>query len=158
MSLVQRILCPVDFSETSVAAFDYAARLAEEVSAEVVVLHAFDEPATLDMHGQHTPADATLRVRLDAIRRAGDTVPLHHILHAGPAGEVICWVAQDRDCDLIVMGTHGRTGLAHLLFGSTAEYVLRNARCPVLTVRRRPVNEPPLKEPLVLPRRAPRLM
>ena len=80
------------------------------------------------------------------------------VLHAGPPAEVICWLAQERKCDLIVMGTHGRSGLKHLLLGSVAELVLRNARCPVLTVRDRPANDPQLAEPKVLPLAPPRLM
>jgi universal stress protein A len=71
---------------------------------------------------------------------------------------VICWVAQEQQCDLVVLGSHGRTALAHLLLGSVAEYVLRHARCPVLTVRDRPAGEAPLAEPRVLPVPAPRFL
>ena len=79
-------------------------------------------------------------------------------MHVGEPGEVICWLAEQQACDLIVMGTHGRQGLLHLLMGSVAEYVMRHARCPVVTVRLLPEKQPPLKEPLVLPLPAPRLM
>ena len=79
-------------------------------------------------------------------------------MHAGPPGEVICWMAQEQQCDLVVLGSHGRAALAHLLLGSVAEYVLRHARCPVLTVRDRPADEPPLAEPRVLPVPAPRFL
>ncbi len=156
--MIKRILCPIDFSETSQRAFEYAAALAESVGAEVVVLHAFDVPATLNMAGQHTPADASLRIRLEQVRPASTNVHISYVLHAGTPGEVICWLAQDRECDLIVLATHGRTGLSHLLFGSTTEYVVRHARCPVTTIRDWPVDEPKLTEPKVLPRPAPRLM
>ena len=80
------------------------------------------------------------------------------VLHAGPPGEVICWLAENLACDLIVMGTHGRTGLKHLLLGGVAEYVVRHARCPVLTVAEKPADEPPLVEPLALPPKAPIFM
>jgi nucleotide-binding universal stress UspA family protein len=154
----RRILCPVDFSEASQRALEHAQRLAAASAAEVVVLHAFDRPETYDAAGQTRPADPTLRDRLLAIVPESAGVKFRHVLHAGDAGEVICWLAEDQQCDLIVMGTHGRTGLKHLLLGSVAEYVLRHARCPVLVVRDRPAGEPRLKEPVVLPPPPPRFM
>lgn len=158
MTQIKRILCPVDFSETSEKAFRVADGLAQRLQAELVLLHAFDIPATIDIPGQEHPADTELPARLNAIRSSSLDVALDRVLHAGPPGDVICWLAQERGCDLIVMGTHGRTGVVRLLLGSVAEHVLRHARCPVLTVRKRPENEPLLKEPKVLPLPAPRLM
>ena len=76
-------------------------------------------------------------------------VRMEHVAHAGTPGEVICWIAQQRNCDLIVLGTHGRTGLSHLFMGSVAEYVVQHAPCPVLTVRHRHPAEKPLKEPIM---------
>jgi universal stress protein A len=154
----QRILCPVDFSETSLKALGYAQRLAAAAEAEVILLHAFDAPQSYDDLSQTKPADPTLEPRLHELRPASPQVKFRHVLHAGPPGEVICWLAEDQHCDLIVMGTHGRAGLKHLLFGSVAEHVLRHARCPVLTVRDRPADEPRLVEPKVLPLPPPRLM
>ncbi len=145
--MIERILCAVDFSEASQGAFEYARGLAGKLAGELVLLHAFDRPATTDLAGLNTPADSTLRDKLEAMRISSQQVHLSHVLQAGVPGEVICWVAQDRKCDLIVMGTHGRTGLAHMLFGSTAEYVLRHAHCPVLIVRQQSANEPPLARP-----------
>lgn len=72
-------------------------------------------------------------------------------MHAGPPGEVICWLAEESRCDLIVMGTHGRSGIRHLLQGSVAEYVVRHARCPVTVVRDSADRQSPLTEPRVLP-------
>ena len=158
MKPMRRILCPVDFSETSAKAFAYADELAAALGTTIVLAHAFDMPKKLDMSGQNNPADESLRERLQAMASSAHSEHVQQVLHAGDPGEVICWLAQECDCDLIVMGTHGRTGLAHLLFGSTAEHVLRHARCPVLGMRNRPAGEPDLKEPLVLPRKAPRLM
>ncbi|HEY4259396.1 MAG TPA: universal stress protein, partial [Schlesneria sp.] len=77
---------------------------------------------------------------------------------AGEAGEVICWLAQQHQCDIIIMGTHGTHALHHMIFGSAAEHVLQHARCPVLTIRDRPANKPPLEQPLVVPIKAPRYM
>lgn len=156
-SLIRRILCPIDFSHASGRAFAYAERLAQETKAELVLLHAFDVPETLNLVGQEHPTDPTLRQQLEAVPVL-PSVSVERLLHAGPAGEVICWLAETRDCDLIVMGTHGRSALAHLLLGSVAEYVLRHARMPVLTLRDRPANEPPLEEPRVLPVPAPRFL
>ena len=154
---IKRILCPIDFSHASGRAFAYAERLAQELTAELVLLHAFEVPETLNLMGQEHPADPTLREQFDAVPISPD-VRAARILHAGHAGEVICWVAQEHACDLIVMGTHGRSSLTHLLMGSVAEYVLQHARSPVLTLRDRSADEPPLKEPRVLPVPAPRFL
>lgn len=146
--MAKRILCPIDFSDTSISALRYAESVAREMNAELVVAHAFSRPASWDHEGQLEPSDASLRDKLNAITCE---VPFSNVMHAGPPGEVICWLAQQRGCDLIVMGTHGRTGVKHLLLGSTAEYVLQHARCPVLTVRQRSADEPELREPIVMP-------
>ncbi|HTI51855.1 MAG TPA: universal stress protein [Planctomycetaceae bacterium] len=155
---IQRILCPVDFSEASAAALAYAERLTRSTGAELVLVHAFDIPASLTYADVQNPADPAVRQQLEELPVSFTDVKTVRVLHAGPPGEVICWLAQHRACDLIVMGTHGRTGLKHLLLGSVAEYVMRHARCPVVTVRERPADEPPLTEPLLLPPRAPRFM
>lgn len=158
MSLIQRVLCPVDFSETSHKAFEFAQRLAQASGAELLLLHVFDVPATLGLVGQEHPSDPTLAERLDAVRPSLAGLKVDRVLHAGPPADVICWMAQHRGCDMIVMGTHGRGGVAHLLMGSVAEHVMRSARCPVVTVRNRPPDEPPLPEPRVLPVPPPRFM
>ncbi|MGE0759440.1 MAG: universal stress protein [Pirellulaceae bacterium] len=158
MALITRILCPTDFSETAQQAFQYADQLAAQLQAELLVLHAFDKPAALTAAGQSIPADPHLRDRLDAITSAHGTTQVQRLLHVGAPGEVICWLANHQHCDLIVLGTHGRTGLRHLVLGSVAEYVVRHARCPVLTLRMTSSQEPLPKEPRVLPVPAPRLM
>jgi universal stress protein A len=158
MQPIQRILCPVDFSEASAAALAYAEKLTRSTGAELVLVHAFDIPASLTYADVQNPADPAVRAQLEDLPLTSSAVKTVRVLHAGPPGEVICWLAQHRECDLIVMGTHGRTGLKHLLLGSVAEYVMRHARCPVVTFRERPADEPPLTEPLVLPPRAPRFM
>lgn len=159
MNLIKGILCPTDFSPTAEKAVAYADRLAESVCAELILLHVFDEADPRAEHPEEHPADPKLRQQLEGIAVRGPNVRVKHVLHAGPPGEVICWVAQDMACDLIVMGTHGRGGLLHLLLGSVAEYCLRHARCPVLTVRDRPEDEPPLEPPKALLRHpAPRWM
>ena len=159
MQMIQRILCPSDFSAAAAGAMQYAERLAQQTGADLFLVHAFDTPVEMTVASQSHPRDPRHQQQLDELlvdSTLGNRVS--RLLHAGPAGEVICWMAQQHSCDLIVMGTHGRGGLRHLLFGSVAEYVLRHARCPVLTIRERPESEPPLSQPLVVPIKAPRFM
>lgn len=156
MQPIQRILCPVDFSPASAKALAYSERLAAAAGAELVLVHAFDIPASHLYAEIQNPADPAVRKQMEELPLPSGKA--ERVLHAGPAGEVICWLAAHRGCDLIVMGTHGRTGLKHLLLGSVAQYVTQHARCPVLIVPDRPADEPPLAEPLALPPRAPRFM
>lgn len=158
MAIINRILCPVDFSETSTAAFRYADNLAAWANAEIILLHAFSDPVSYDDAGQWKPADPAVHEQLGQLKSNHANVVLTPFTHAGLPDEVICWAAEHEGCDLIVMGTHGRTGLKHLLFGSTAEAVLRNARCPVLTIRPQEHNLPKLQEPTVAPLPPPTFM
>jgi nucleotide-binding universal stress UspA family protein len=154
--MFHRILCPIDFSETCVRAMTHAEPLAEKFGAELILLHAFDTPETYDRTGQTHPADRELEPRLREIQSS--RVKVRHALHAGPPGDVICWFAEANHCDLIVMGTHGRTGLKHFFLGSVAEHVVRHARCPVLVLRGGKPSTERLEEPLVLPPPPPPLM
>ena len=140
---------PIDFSPTSQRALEYASRLAECTGATLILMHAFDVPDAWGAGGQPSELDRDLMEQLKALQPSSDKIPIERVAHGGPPGPVICWIAQERQCDLIVMGTHGRKGLSHLLLGSVAEDVMRHARCPVLTVRDRPADEPPLEEPEV---------
>lgn len=159
MDMFQKILCATDFSPPADKAVRYAERLAGQTGARLIIAHAFDAPAEMTVPSQTIPLDTRHRQQLDeCLADSSLTGQIERLLHAGPAGEVVCWLAQEHQCDLIVLGTHGRSGLRHLLFGSVAEYVLRNARCPVITIRDRPADEPPLPQPLVIPLKAPRLM
>lgn len=156
--MIERILCAVDFSEASDNAFQYAADLADTLAGKLTLVHAFEMPLAADEPGMQDPLDTTLRGKLESMKIDSPQVHLKHVMQGGPAGEVICWVAQEENCDLIVMGTHGRSGLTHLIFGSVAEYVLRNSRCPVLTIRQRPENEPRLEKPIPIPPAPPTFM
>lgn len=143
---IHRILCPIDFSPTSQRAFEYAVRVAEHAGATVVLFHAFDVPDAWASGGRLKEIDPELKSKMLEINPSAN-VSIERVAHGGPAGPAICWVAQDQKCDLIVIGTHGRHGVSHLLLGSVAEYCVRNARCPVLTVRDRAPDESPLDEP-----------
>ena len=146
---LQRILCPTDFSTASDKAMRYAEQLALQSGADLYLIHAFDIPVQMTVAAQTHPLDLRHQEQLQSLLLESSLANrVVRLLHAGPAGEVICWMAQEHQCDLIVMGTHGHSGLMHLIFGSIAEYVLRHARCPVLTIRDRPKDEPPLSQPL----------
>lgn len=146
---LSRILFPTDFSSASREAFRHAERLALATGATLVILHVFELPDTWGTGGDLTRIDDEIKRKLQEIQPSDPKLSVEHVAHGGPPGQVICWVAQDWDCDQIIMGTHGHTGLMHLLLGSVTEYVVRHARCPVLTVRQRPADEAPLSEPEV---------
>jgi nucleotide-binding universal stress UspA family protein len=96
-----------------------------------------------------TVVDKSTRCQIQAVRSRLQNVDVEHLVYSGSPGEVVCWIAQEQRCDQIVMGTHGRTGLINLLMGSVAEYVVRHARCPVLTIPSRPRNEARLPDPAI---------
>lgn len=154
-NMITRILCPIDFSQTSMEALEYAHELALATKATLLLCHAFDRPATWELGNQTEPADEALEQKLLDVKL---TLPVERFLHVGDPGKVICWLADEQACDLIIMGTHGRTGLRHLVFGSVAEYVLQHAHCPVMTIRMWPAKEVEHEEPIVIPLPAPRFM
>ena len=157
MGAFQRVLCATDFSQSAAQAFQLAQTLARDTKAELLLLHAFEMPKKLTVDSQSIPDDPKIAEQVRSMA-ATASVPVTTVLHAGAPGEVICWIAQQRACDLIVLGTHGRTGLVHLLLGSVSEHVMRHAPCPVLTIRQHAARETPLPEPLVVPLKAPSLM
>jgi nucleotide-binding universal stress UspA family protein len=144
MPEIKRILCPVDFSETSEHALRYAIDLASRLGADVRLLHTYQLPtyalpdgALLARPDFVNNLTTELQKQLDELvhRYAGHGVALEAKLTEGLAFQEIDRVAQEDGADLIVMGTHGRTGMKHLLLGSVAERVVRTAKAPVLTVR-----------------------
>jgi universal stress protein A len=144
---VARILVATDFSETSALALDYARAMAGRFRASIHLLHVLDEPPTLPTLGSDMfAADVTAfcatrheRARQHLQRlltvEEGARFAATGAVRTGRAADTICDVAIERGADLIVMGTHGRSGVAHLLLGSVAEKVVRLAPCAVLTVR-----------------------
>jgi nucleotide-binding universal stress UspA family protein len=144
---ISRILVPVDFSPHSDLALRYVIPLAGRLGASVHLLHVVEPLPALALTGEslYLPDVAELEARImaDAERQIGKSRAI--VSAAGPAvtAEIasghaaaeIVRTAGLRKCDLIVMGTHGRTGLAHMFMGSVAEKVTRVAPCPVLTVR-----------------------
>jgi universal stress protein A len=138
---IHRILCPVDFSTSSDYAFQYALAIATAHQATVELLHvteisAYGEEPNGKDRGYDESYEDSLRVRLSEIAAAVDThVPITTNLAAGVPYIEIIKRAKSLPADLIVLGTHGRTGLKHLLIGSVAERVVRTSFCPTLTVR-----------------------
>jgi nucleotide-binding universal stress UspA family protein len=139
MSTIHTILVPTDFSEYSDAAFRFASSLASEQDARLIVLHV-NPPPTL--HGEvidrRQPNGYYDRLWEELYARKPDDprTEIAHKLREGDAVEEILEAAREEKCDLIVMGTHGRSGLGRLLLGSIAEKVIREAPCPVLTINR----------------------
>lgn len=143
---LKRILFPTDFSEYSQEAEKYACGFAERFGAELHLLHvlqdlvamvpepglAFPAPGEY-MQEMHKSSEEALHQRPDPRWAEGLSV-VREIRQGPPFVEIIRY-AREKDIDLIVTGTHGRSGLAHVLLGSVAEKVVRKAPCPVLTVR-----------------------
>jgi nucleotide-binding universal stress UspA family protein len=140
-----KVLVPTDFSEPSATALAYALALARTFGASLHVLHVVEEPLAQGWNGFGLPALPELRAQVlaDAQQRLEEAVPplerdrqaTELVTCLGDADGEIVSFAKARQVDLIVMGTHGRGGMAHLLLGSVAEKVVREAPCPVLTVR-----------------------
>jgi nucleotide-binding universal stress UspA family protein len=139
---ITRVLCPVDFSDPSLRALHHAAAVAAWYHAPLDVLHVVPEPMPaalpLMMVGLRPAAEdvkaVAARALGDFIVRARLAAPRRAEVRDGPAVETIVGYAAEIGADLLVMGSHGREGLGHLLFGSTAERVLHKAPCPVLVV------------------------
>jgi universal stress protein A len=143
---IQRILLPTDFSKYAASATKYACELAAKFDAELHLLHTLEvHPAAaipefamalaLPSHiaESRAAAEKALTRVLDPQWSAGRKV-IHSILEGSPIVEIVRY-ARKQNIDLIVLSTHGRTGLAHVIVGSVAESVIRTAPCPVLTVR-----------------------
>ena len=139
---LSHILLPTDFSETASHALDYARELAARFGADVHVLHVVADPTPQDWAvgpAAGVVTDLLDMWRTDAERRLGevalDGVETVRAIRVGHAFMEIIQYATDNAIDMIVMGTHGRGPVKHLLLGSVAERVVRKAPCPVLTVR-----------------------
>lgn len=132
------ILHPTDFSTHSDYAFRLACSLARDHGARVIALHIMKRPIAYGEAGAYAADEyekPALLADLRHLQAADGNPPIEHRLVAGePAGEIVR-LAEEAQCDLIVMGTHGRRGLSRLLLGSVAEEVMRHAPCPVLTVK-----------------------
>lgn len=148
MNSFNKILVPVDFSDSSAEALKYARMLAEKLGSQLDVLHAYDVPTFIPPHvvvmmGE-VDAPLTEHAERHATEQLDEFLARHGIpkdaavgrkILMGPPAMTVLEAAEDGQYDLVVMGTHGRTGLPRLVMGSTAEKVVRGCPCPVLTVR-----------------------
>jgi nucleotide-binding universal stress UspA family protein len=143
---LRHILVPTDFSRFSEVALTYAVALAEKFGAEIHLLHVVQDLALFIPDAVAVappvapPVEQFTAAAREALERAAGQPPLaghavrREIREGTPFYEIIRY-AKDLNIDLIVMGTHGHTGLAHVLLGSVTEKVVRKAPCPVLTIR-----------------------
>ena len=144
---LKKILVPTDFSEASTKALTYAQAFAKQSAAEILLLHVV-EPAYYPIYGADIVPDwggmqtellKASQVHLEEFSRkhAAGFAPMQVIVGEGIAWGEIVETAKKETVDLIILSTHGRSGLRHILLGSTTERVVRHASCPVLTVRER---------------------
>jgi universal stress protein A len=147
----RKVLCPVDMTREGSAAAEEAANLARALGAELLLVHVMGEPALALGDPMLVPGEVTslalpqlseeyrheMERRLDEmgeeLRATG--LPVSTLLVRGAPHEAIVTTADEEHVDLIVMGTHGRRGISHLLLGSVAERVVRTAKVPVMTLK-----------------------
>jgi nucleotide-binding universal stress UspA family protein len=150
MSEWKRIGCGVDFSDPARAALEEAVEQARRTGAELVLVHVHVPPPASPADVIVSPAELTRMAademqrtlegwRADAEARLGRAVSVRSLV-GDPAGELVRW-AREHGADLLVLGTHGRTGIRRFILGSVAERVLREAPCPVLVARARRLGE-----------------
>ncbi|MBX3008459.1 MAG: universal stress protein [Melioribacteraceae bacterium] len=145
MELINRILVPIDFSDYSKSALKYAAQIAKFFEASITLVYVVEPmiypadfsmgqvaiPST-DMH-LHERAEEELNTLAKSV--IDSSLKVDVVIKTGKPFVEINETAQEIDADLIIIATHGHTGVEHILFGSTAEKVVRKAPCPVLTLR-----------------------
>jgi nucleotide-binding universal stress UspA family protein len=134
----RHVLCPIDLSRPAREALDHAAELVQPGGAGITLLHVLDLPASTRTRAPdfHRDLDARSAALLDGWTielRARTTVPVTQLTRAGsPGAQILALLDDDRSFDLVVMGSHGHTGIARMVLGSVAEKVARHARCPAL--------------------------
>jgi len=146
MPLIKSILCPIDFSESSVNAYEYAQSLAVHYNAKLDLQHvlysskAFEfwdiYPDSYEEDCRQLRAVAERKLREFAKFHALAEIPLQYFVQDGSTADLILSLAETQAANLIVMGTHGLRGIDRLMLGSKIERVLRKAHCPVLAVRK----------------------
>lgn len=137
--LAKKILFPTDFSHTGDAALAMATALARDTGATLIITHV-EEPTNVYAGGEFyygipNPPTEELRRMLSEVKPTDPAVVYEHRLLTGDPAATIVRCADEENVDLIVMGTHGRTGIVRVLMGSVAESVVRRANCPVVTYK-----------------------
>lgn len=133
---IRKILCPVDFSRPGRYAFDYACAFAREHNASLEMLHVAEASAYAEdtLPPGEVSYEQSLQLQLEEWAEQAECPTETHLITGVPCVDIVKY-ADKMEADMIVIGTHGRTGIKHLLIGSVAERVVRTAACPVLTVR-----------------------
>ncbi len=142
---IKTILFPTDFSNGARAAMDYALSLAKDYEARLILLYVIQDISIAEWY---IPSSISATDLVEDMQKsawnemdkwsseaAGRVKNVEKMVVRGVPFVEIIKIAKDKNVDMIVIGTHGRTGIDHMLFGSTAEKVVRKAPCPVLTVR-----------------------
>jgi nucleotide-binding universal stress UspA family protein len=142
---MSKILFPTDFSTLGRQALETATALAKERGAKLLIAHVEEPPIAYGggefYYGIEEPDREEIRRMLLAVLPTDEAVGYEHRLLVGHPATAIVYLAEKEHVDMIVMPTHGRTGLLRLLMGSVAEEVVRKAKCPVLTVKAAAVNQ-----------------
>jgi nucleotide-binding universal stress UspA family protein len=145
MAKITRVLVPLDLGESSARTLDYAKTVAQPFDASLVLLHVVPNPYVTAASDVYLPPpqeflDTLVRDARSRLEELANQLDRHAfsvetVVKVGdPLVEIVDYAAS-RPADLIIMGTHGRTGIAHFVLGSVAERVVRTAACPVLTIR-----------------------
>ena len=140
MKTLKTILHATDFSDLAANAFHAAFALARAHNARLILLYVKQPQETIQgefglMPPEPEATDATILARLGEMTTDGSPIQVERLVVHGKAAEVIVQVAKEKHCDLIVLGTHGRKGLACFFYGNVADSVTRSAPCPVLALR-----------------------
>lgn len=141
----RKILFPTDFSHSGDAALMFATSLAKESGGRLLIVHVQEAPMAYGggemYYGMPEPTTDEVMTMLRDVKPDDPSVPCEHRLVTGDPADEVVKIAEEDGVDLIVLGSHGRTGLTRLLMGSVAEAVVRKAHCPVL-VYKQPVAKP----------------
>ena len=144
---IHKILFPTDFSHCGDAALRFATSLARDSGAKLLIVHVEEPPVAYGggemYYGMPEPATEDLKKMLEKITPTDDSVEFEHHMITGDPSTAVARLAEAEGADLIVMGTHGRTGFSRLLMGSVAEAVVRRSPCPVLTYKEPDKNRSP---------------
>lgn len=136
----KKILVPTDFSHTGDTALEYAASLAKEQGARLLIVHVQELPKVYagDMYyGIAEPSSEEVMSMLRDVKPTDGQVPVEYRLLSGEPAEAVVRLSDEEDVDMIVVGSHGRTGFSRALLGSVAEAIVRKAHCPVVVCKQR---------------------
>ena len=133
------ILFPTDFSTASDAALVHAESLARQMNARLLIVHVEEPPLAYGggelYYGLPEPSSDHILKMLENVKPSDTAVPYTHRLTRGDPAVELVRIAEDEGAEMIILGTHGRTGMTRLLMGSVAEAIVRRAPCPVLVYR-----------------------